>query len=322
VSPDSLSLNGEHEDESLPEEARRKIKQYIDVQGISQAAAARMLNMGQSTLSQFLSGTYEGDSTQKARDIMQFLRREHERKERPEIGQTDVVETSVYQRVHQVAKMAHHERDVGVIIGDAGLGKTRALEAYEEEHPAATVRIEVGPEFSSRSLGVALHQELGGEGQGSLYTLMQDLYEQLEGTDRLIIIDQAELLPTRGLELCRRLHDVCNLGVVLAGMPRLLANLQGSTGELKQLYSRVGLKARVDELTDDDLRMLVAAHTPDAAPGTSQAVAEVTRNTRVATKLLKRAAHIADVNDLDQVGEAAIDRATQMLVIPDPADRS
>jgi len=318
---DALSLNGSREDESLADEARRKITQYIDVQNISQAAAARMLGMGQSTLSQFLSGTYGGDTDRVARDIMSFLQREHERQERPELDDTDVVETSVYTRVHQVAKMAHHERDVGVVIGDAGLGKTRALEEYEKKHPAATIRIEVGPEFSSRHLGVALHEELGHSGEGSLYNLMQDVYEDLEGTDHLFLVDQAEILPTRGLELCRRIHDVCNIGVVLAGMPRLLAHLQGSTGELKQLYSRVGLKARVEALTDEDLRKLVAAHTPDAAPGTAGAVAQVTRNTRVATKLLKRAAHIADVNDLERVNDAAIDKATQMLVIPDPAGR-
>ena len=218
--------------------------------------------------------------------------------------------------------MAHHERDVGVVIGDAGLGKSLALESYEEAHPSSTVRIEVGPEYSAKSVAIALNRELGGDGQGTLFDLMQENYDRLEGTDTVVIIDQAEILPTRGLELCRRLHDVCDLGVVLAGMPKLLAHLQGSTGELKQLYSRVGLKARVEELSDEDLRMLVEVHAPGAPAGIASAVGEVTRNTRIASKLLKRAAHIVEINEeLGQVTEQALERAMQMLVIPDAAGR-
>jgi Holliday junction resolvasome RuvABC ATP-dependent DNA helicase subunit len=52
-------------------------------------------------------------------------------------------------------------------------------------------------------------------------------------------------------------------------------------------------------------------------------VGEVTRNTRIASKLLKRAAHIVEINDgLDEVTEQAVEKAMQMLVIPDISARS
>ena len=317
------SENGTVEGEGLVETARAKARIYLDTHDISQNAAARAAGIGQSTFSQWLKGSYAGDNERVAEDVLDWMQRERERKERPELGDVDVVETSVFSRIDTVVSMAHHERDVAVIVGDAGLGKTRALEVYEESHPASTVRIEVGPEYSAKSVAIALNRELGGDGQGTLFDLMQANYDRLEGTDTVVIIDQAEILPTRGLELCRRIHDVCGIGVVLAGMPRLLAPLQGSNAELKQLYSRVGLKARVDELTDEDLRKLVAVHTPDAETGVAGAVAEVTRNTRVASKLLKRARHIVDINDgLERVDDAAIEKAMQMLVIPDPKARA
>lgn len=317
--PTQIAENG---DLSTIDRARLKVKQYMDVNKASQASVSRAAGIGSSTLSQFLNGTYGGDSEAVAEKILSWLQREQQRAERPELGDQEIVETSVYTRVHQVVKMAHHERDVGVVVGEAGLGKTMALEAYEEENPGQTIRIEVGPEFSAKSVAIMLHRELGGNGSGTMFGLMQEVLDKLDGTDMLVIIDQAEILPTRGLELCRRIHDVCDLGVVLAGMPKLLAHLQGSKAELKQLYSRVGLKAQVDSLTDEDLRKLVAAHTPDAEAGIASSLSTITRNTRVATKILKRSSHLVDINDgVERVTEAVLEKAMQMLVIPDPPGR-
>ncbi|MGL9772859.1 MAG: hypothetical protein ACR5LG_00090 [Sodalis sp. (in: enterobacteria)] len=57
----------------------------------------------------------------------------------------------------------------------------------------------------------------------------------------LVLVDEAELLPYRALEVLRRIHDRSGAAIVLAGMPRLLLNLKGSRGEYAQLYSRVGM---------------------------------------------------------------------------------
>lgn len=314
---DPTLMNGSA-DQPLGDRARTRIRFHIQNEGLSQAAAARKIGLAPSTFSQWLRGRYEGDSERVARDVFDWLRREQQRAQRPELGKDEVVETTVYKRIDTVLRMAHQERDVAVIVGDAGLGKTLALKQYEQEHPSSTVRIEVGAEYTAKSVAVALATELGADGSGTIYSLMHDVYDRLEGTDTLVIIDQAEILPIRGLELCRRVHDVCDVGVVLAGMPRLRAHLQGSKAELKQLWSRVGFLRRVEELGDEDIAKLVATYAPNAALSVEAAVAGVTRNTRVASKILKRARHILEINeDLDVVTEDLIERAMRMLVIPD-----
>ena len=58
---------------------------------------------------------------------------------------------------------------------------------------------------------------------------------------RLLIIDEAELLTLNSLEILRRIHDKAGIGIVLAGMPRLRANLRGARGQYKQIYSRIGM---------------------------------------------------------------------------------
>lgn len=305
---------------TVVQRAQDALAAYIDDQGVSQASAARGIGRGKSTISQFLSGSYSGDNEAVARDVLSFIEREYERSVRPSIQGRTVVQTVAYKRIHSVTRLTHEERDVGVIIGDAGLGKTFALSAYAAEHERSAWHLEVGPEHTTKGLARSLHTRSGGTGRGTIYQLMHDVYDALRGTDTLVIIDQAEILPTRGLELCRRLHDVAGVGVVLAGMPKLLANLQGSRGQLLQLYSRVGFKARVSPATDADLRKLVDALVPRCTDveAVAEAVAQVTRNTRIACKLLKRSGHVAEMNDLSAVSPSVVQKAKQMLVIPDP----
>ncbi|MGL9773084.1 MAG: hypothetical protein ACR5LG_01685 [Sodalis sp. (in: enterobacteria)] len=57
----------------------------------------------------------------------------------------------------------------------------------------------------------------------------------------LVLVDEAELLPYRALEVLRRIHERSGVAIVLAGMSRLLLNLKGSRGEYAQLYSRAGM---------------------------------------------------------------------------------
>ncbi|MEV9348723.1 ATPase, partial [Klebsiella pneumoniae] len=72
------------------------------------------------------------------------------------------------------------------------------------------------------------------------------------------LIDEAENLPYRALEVIRRIHDKAGVGVVLAGMPRLIINLKGKRGEYAQLYSRVGFALDLQEkLPQADLQQIL-----------------------------------------------------------------
>lgn len=62
---------------------------------------------------------------------------------------------------------------------------------------------------------------------------------ELRDSGRLLMVDEAELLLYRALEVLRRLHDKAGIGIVLAGMPRLLINLKGRRGEFAQLLPAV-----------------------------------------------------------------------------------
>lgn len=310
---------------------RGELRDYIDETGRSIRAAARGMGRGASSVSQFLNSKYEGDDEKLARDVRSYLLREQERERREREGVLSTggaasgeaarapVETEAFQRLHHIARLCHVERDIGVAVAEAGSGKTVAAAAYAEEHPDALF-IEVGPEFSAKPLAQEVARALSLDTRGTLYGVMRRVYERLKDSGRLLIVDEAESLPVRGLELVRRIHDKTGVGVLLVGLDELLEVLSASEREFKQLWSRVGLKAKLPgQLSEEDTRALVRATLP-ARGSDAEAIAQAAREAgatgaRTLAKLLRRAASVAEMNDLDGVTPAVIEKAKQLLIL-------
>ncbi|WP_335334093.1 AAA family ATPase [Candidatus Sodalis pierantonius] len=97
----------------------------------------------------------------------------------------------------------------------------------------------------------ALCARLGLRKTGNIHELVEECVQGLRDKNWLVLVDEAELLPYRVLEVLRRIHDRSGVAIVLAGMPRLLLNLKGSRGEYAQLYSRVGMALDLESRKKD-----------------------------------------------------------------------
>ena len=129
------------------------------------------------------------------------------------------------------------------------------------------------------------------------------------------MVDEAENLPLRALEIVRRLHDETGCGLVLSGMPRLVANLRGKHGELVQLYSRVSVALNLGEsLPDDELFEIARAALPDADEETLfELVKHSNGNTRRMSKLMRGAVRTANKNGIKM--QAGIVKKYSSLII-------
>lgn len=141
----------------------------------------------------------------------------------------------------------HSDSDIGVLYGSAGAGKSRILREYARRNDAA-ILIEACPGYTARVLLQVLCEKLDVRKiTGTVHELSERCIMALRGTRRVVLIDEAELLPHRALEVMRRIHDRSSCGLLLAGMPRLLLNLRGAGGVYEQLYSRVGMALDLDD---------------------------------------------------------------------------
>ena len=115
------------------------------------------------------------------------------------------------------------------------------------------------------------------------------------------------------MEFIRRIHDLTNCGVILAGMPRLLVNLKGKNNELAQLYSRVGFACDLgNALPDEDLAMLA-----ESALNTSEFNAPLLKackgNACRLSKLMRGVVRSAEINETE-ISAEMIEQYSKMLI--------
>lgn len=264
----------------------------------SQAQAARGIGVSTAVINQFLQNKYSGDVNAVEEKARQFILREQERDKSRRIRPVYVA-TLMARKGRDVIRMAHMDGDINVIWGDAGMGKTMIMRQYAKEHLDA-VLIEADPGYTARVVLEELCNKLGLSKRGNMHELSESIIQILSDSGRIILVDEAENLPYRALETLRRIHDKSGIGIVLAGMPRLIINLKGKRGEYKQLYSRVGFALPMgDSLSADDIINMITTMLPEASePEVLEALYKACKgNARRLFKFLRGISNGSQIND-------------------------
>lgn len=294
------------------EQLKTDLRSLMEEKGLSLSGVSRALGISPTAMSQWFSDSYNGNVTKIDEAVQSFLRRQKERLKSPK-RQTAFVMTSVAQKVFEVARIAHLDEEIGVVYGDAGLGKTEALKEYVKRNPDV-ILFEADLGCTAKVVFADLHKKVGMDGRGSIHDLFDDLVSKLKDSGRLIIVDEAENLPYRALELLRRVHDKAGIGLLLVGMPRLVSNLRGKKGEYSQLYSRIGIAGKLESLKAHDTQQIVQSILP-SSNGIWKAFHEAANgNTRVLGKLLMRSQRVAELNDMP-ISPDVIRETARMLII-------
>ncbi len=296
------------------QETMQKVAAFMKRKKKSGNAVAKELGISAAAFSQWLKGVYTGDNDKIVRAVEDYLKRETEK---TSIAPNEIPfqKTSIAMRVFDVAKMAHLCCDIGLCYGDAGLGKTRAVKQYAAAHQGV-ILIEADCGYNGKILFQEICQKIGIDTKArNVHALLEAIVKKLKDSGRLIIIDEAEQLPYRALEMLRRIHDKANIGILLVGMPRLLYNLRGKQGEYAQLFSRVGVSSKLEPLRAEDVEMIVESVFDDVSSSAVKAFQkECYGNTRRLAKLTARAAMIAQLNECE-IDKAVIEGASEMLIV-------
>ncbi|EJG5922214.1 AAA family ATPase [Salmonella enterica] len=291
-----------------------QLKDVMDAHGYSQGQVARAIGRSSATMNQYLQGKYNGDIADMEERIGHFLRRVCEKQNALRIDER-FVSTPTASKGLEVLSYAHLESEICVLFGAAGLGKTMILKEYARRD-SNVIFIEADPGFTARTLLEELCGRLRLSKNGNIHALIEVCVEKLKDSGRLLVIDEAELLPYRALEVIRRLHDKAGIGVVLAGMPRLIVNLKGKRGEYAQLYSRVALALDLgNALARQDFDQIAVDLMPEAEDQkVSDALYEQSKgNARRLFKMARGVYRMCDISKKD-VSVTAIEKFSEMLI--------
>ncbi len=230
-----------------------KAKGYIAANGISQNKFAGLVGIGGSTLSRWFAGSLENTAAQDAA-ICNFLEKEEKRKEIITVNSMGYVETEVSRRIWNALDYSALTRCIGIIYGDAGVGKTTTLKEWHK-HRKDAIAIKADRIRGSRSKALLklLARSLRTQDYGQLDDMYCSIVEKLKHEDRVIVVDEAQHLSLGNIELLRDIYDDSETAIVLVGNEKLYNKIAADKGkDYAQLFSRIGIKEHV--LTNDTTR--------------------------------------------------------------------
>lgn len=234
------------------EEAVNWVKEYMARKHLSQTAMAKVLDISGGGLSSYLSGKYPNPEsiTKKVAEVMELYQKKVLAPQAP-----DFAETTVTKLVMQAIGIAHMRGVVSVAYGDAGVGKSTAVNQYLKENQLA-IGITIMPIYASLTGVNELLAEALGIRERTDRKITREIVNKLRGSGRVIIVDEAQHLTIRTIEHLRSICDAAKVGVCFVGNETIYTKLVGShKSEFAQLYSRIGMRkmVTVESNSKDDI---------------------------------------------------------------------
>lgn len=234
-----------------------RLEAYLSSAGISQNKASTMIGISQTALSQYRHNQYGGNVPDVEQKLAEFLRTraavEHaEEKSAPYKPNGDYVPTSISENVYKAIQYCQLERGMMVLHGDAGIGKTKGAMRFVAENPSNAIYLSATP--ISGTLGNTLKllaRALRVPETRNKLDLMLSIRARLHGTDKIIIIDEAQHLKLNTLEELRNLSDPDDAtgdkgtGICLIGNTEVYSRMLGKQeAQFAQQFSRVKMCRR------------------------------------------------------------------------------
>lgn len=288
---------------------KAELKDLMENRNYSTAFVATATGLAKSTISMWINGNYNGKNDKITDKINNFIQRERERNIENDLPFVDI---SIVKYVSEIGRLCHTQGKIGVCVGRAGLGKTVAVKKYTKDY-LDSILIESDSGYTAKSLLKEIHRRLGLSGKGSVYDLMGETVRKLNQSGRLLIIDEAENLPYRALEITRRIHDKTGVGVLLIGRSILLENLKGYNNQYDQLYSRVKYTKIIDGLLIQDVMKILESIGQN--PKLAQTYLLYSDgNTRRLEHLISHSISIAKINGKAEVDDTVIKQTSKLLM--------
>lgn len=274
---------------------REDLTQHLTENRVSQEGAAAAMGISGSALSAWRKEKYNGDNSRVDALVEEYLDRTAatEVEVRAFKRDFDFVPTSVYEKIRSGVELAEARGEIRPVLGDSGVGKTTALlHIREQKQTAIMVQVYKGIR-KNRFLG-KLCKAAGFSTKGSFDDLFETLVEELSGTGRLIIVDEAEHLPVDALDALRRINDFTGCGIVLVGLPIFCELLR----RYPYIYNRTAMPIRLERLNDKDTARMVDTMLKVSVPTMvwHQACDGVGRDLKM---IVLESMRVADLNGID-----------------------
>jgi DNA transposition AAA+ family ATPase len=241
---------------------RDRILQHIKESGKSQTKIAQEFGVSTPMLNQYLSGKYPNPESVEAKAEEFFRLRD---KSVGFVKAPDYVETSISTEVYLTIQYCHVSRGIGVISGDAGIGKSKAALKYAQDYSEAIYITASKACKSLKDLYRMIARRLRINENRNLFDMQIDIRSRLDGSNKVIIIDEAQHLSITAIDGIRYFNDEDNenglqpVGIVFIGNHELRNKMMGKFEQsLAQLYNRIQIQRVIftGNVAEEDIKKL------------------------------------------------------------------
>lgn len=239
-----------------------QLREHLQVTGKSQGDVATATSTSTAMLSQFLSNKYP-NMAKATETYWSYLQLERRRAISPK--KPNFVMTSISADIFGALSYVELNQSIGLIVGKSGIGKTSTLEQYAGQNRQKTVMISAHARTDKALLDKLTLAVTGKRIKETMSDLTDRLIHTLEGSNRILIIDEAQRLSKNALEAIRAISDEAGVGLVLSGTPELLDRLDSEGYE--HIRNRASVTKRYENLRsveDIELVFRESALEPDA----------------------------------------------------------
>jgi DNA transposition AAA+ family ATPase len=248
------------EDETA--EIREQVRQIMESEGLNQKVIAREADVAYGTFTGWLAGTYQGnnDKYTAAMQIWLSSREENKRSALTMPEAPGFVATPSTSAFIEMLRYAQISPEITVISGAAAIGKTTAAHRYQATN--RNVWIATMDPTTAKVNGMLLELcDVMNVLERAPAKLARAIGRKIEGTGGLLIIDEAQFLEVKSLEMLRSLYDRHGVGVALMGNEDVYSRLtgDGKRSTFAQLFSRIGMRITLSGPKPADMCRLIEA---------------------------------------------------------------
>lgn len=268
-----------------------QVKELLDQETISLRVLESNTGYSRTALSQFFSGNYKGNVEAVRLSVERwFLRYDYRRK---------LVDTSTFNAIQMVLQLTWDNHELGVLYGEPGIGKTVSCEYFAEMNSDYAVYIRMDRILVPTSLLGTILERIGEPAAGNVDVRFERLLKALRMKNRMLIIDEADIINNKMLEILRSIYDDGNCAMALVGLDRIITLLTKGPAlkeNLAQLYSRVGFKRHLLKPKVEDMVKVAQSRDLELSAPAIKQLEEWTQHhgqLRMFTKILNNAEMLA-----------------------------
>ena len=207
----------------------------------SQKQASRIIGVSDTVISKLRRGTYEGDVEEQFKKISDYLGVKEELKNT--YSPLKYVSTSISEQIYDIIRVCHTKGGLSIVSGDAGIGKTKAINKYASDHPTNSFVITMNPCMTGvKTLLSIIADAIGSEHPYSIPKLYSAIQNRLSD-GMILIFDEAQHMTLKDIEVLRSFSDYFDnigqtLGICFVGNPETIYRMGVKKAEFAQIANR------------------------------------------------------------------------------------